>query len=149
MSIPDGFIEWVSPDKARLWYSGHTRESDKRRYGGRGNRHAQDAWRDATGKRMPFAGPGGETWVVCHVYPWAAKCPYHFSHTAGLVLIHPSYAWQADQDDKTVAWLQEQAFLRFQYDPTGKFSGKPATAGCGHLLCHAKVSHYAGSQAPP
>ena len=145
MAIPDEFIEWVAPDKARLWFPGHTRESDKINYGGRGNRHAQDAWGKATGRRMPFKGPNGETWTVCHIYAWATKCPNHFSHTAGLVLVHPAYAWQTDQDKDVAAWLQEQAFLRFQYDPTGSFSGEPATSGCGDPLCQAGVPHFRGS----
>ncbi|MFW6105689.1 MAG: hypothetical protein ACOC7P_03815 [Chloroflexota bacterium] len=147
MSIPYEFIEWVSPDMAQLWYPGHTRESDKRNYGGRGNRHAQDAWRSATGRRMPFKGFDAQSWTVCHVYAWAAKCPNHFSHTAGLVLVHPSYAWQTDQDDSVAGWLQAEAFVRFGYDPTGRFSGRPATSGCGDPLCQAEAPHFVGSRA--
>ncbi len=148
MSIPERFIKWVLPGKARLWYPGHTRQSDKRNYGGRGNRHAQDAWRDATGERMPFKGPDGESWWLCHIYPWAVRCPHHFSHTAGIVLVHPSYARQTDQSSDIAVWLQEQAFLRFQYDPTGRFTRDPANAGCGDLYCQAETPHFGGRRVP-
>lgn len=141
--IPAGFIEWVEPIKARLWFPGTTRESDKRNYGGRGNRHAQDAWRNATGRKMPFKGSAGETWVVCHIYSWATKCPNHHSHTAGLVLVHPSYAWKTDQEKQTQLWLQEQAFIKFNYDPLGKFTGKTVQSSCRDAQCRAEIPHFA------
>ena len=140
--ISEGYVQWIADDRARLWFPDYTRELDKINYGGRGNRHAQEAWTKSTGRRMPFKGPDGETWVVCHIYDWAVKCPNHYSHSAGLVLVHPKYWKQTDSDRNVGSWLKKQAFLRFQYDPTGKFSGKPADSGCGHPDCQAKPHHY-------
>jgi hypothetical protein len=78
---------------------------------------------------------GDEGWPIHHIYDGQAVNPYtrakilhavqdedHFTHSAGLVALHPAAHFVAHQS-KLLAWLLRwEAFCRFKYDPNKIFS---------------------------
>lgn len=76
------------------------------------------------------------------MYPWAVACPSHYSHAAGLVLVHPQHAWRTDHEQAIIDWLKREAYQRFDYDPEGCFGQTLTVTGCGDPSCHAEVPHF-------
>ena len=85
------------------------------------------------GERPPRFG-SSNSWSVHHLYsgkfPYdkgrptthAAKEPYHFTQSAGLVAAHPLADAMLDEFAFFAWLLRAQAFRRFGYDPDGVFS---------------------------
>jgi hypothetical protein len=78
---------------------------------------------------------GGEGWPIHHIYDGQAVNPYtrtkilhavqdkdHFTHSGGLVALHPAAHFVAHQSVLLGWLLRWEAFRRFKYDPNGIFS---------------------------
>jgi len=87
----------------------------------------------AAGGHRPIWGTEG--WPIHHIYDGIGEGPNrpqkvlravddgeHFTHSAGLVAVHPAAHHLAHQSDLLRWLLRREAFLRFGYDPTNAFS---------------------------
>jgi hypothetical protein len=99
---------------------------------GRNNGPAILAFRMAGGQR-PKSGGGG--WPIHHIYDGQALIPKtrrkilhavqdeeHFTHSGGLVALHPAAHLVAHQSELLGWLLRWEAFRRFKYDPDKIFS---------------------------
>lgn len=98
----------------------------------RSNGPAIIAYQHADGKR-PYRRKANRQWSVHHIYdgqfPWpsskttlhAVKSGDHFTHSAGLVAIHPIADALADEFGYFAWLLRAEAYHRFGYDPDNVF----------------------------
>jgi hypothetical protein len=110
----------------------HRLKQKKLKPDGRNNGPAILSFLMAGGKR-PVCGDEG--WPIHHIYDGRALVPdaqrkilhavksgEHFTHSGGLVALHPA-AHLAVHQSEFLAWLlRREAYIRFGYDPDGIFS---------------------------
>lgn len=90
----------------------------------RTNGPAINSYLAAGGKRPIW---GNESWHIHHIFdgtegsPHAVRDGNHFTHSAGLVAAHPVAHHLAHNSDLLKWLLWREAFLRFDFDPSGNF----------------------------
>lgn len=92
------------------------------------------------GGKRPFRQVAGKQWSIHHIYdgkfPFpgtertthAVKNKKLFTHSAGLVAVHPIADALADEVAYFAWLLRHEAYLRFQFDPDEVFGSSRATA---------------------
>jgi hypothetical protein len=142
----DLFVRWPRegslfiPDAIRIPY--HTYSAEHRKLlrsanvvvDARSNGPAIAAFLVAGGERPARIAPG-RAWSIHHIYDGqfpmppntssirAVKDGRYFTHSAGLVAIHPIADALADEVPYFAWLLRQEAYKRFGFDPDGIFSG--------------------------